>query len=81
MVYFSVQGRVYGISVADHKMRWCFPLGFPLVTSPVAGQRWIYVGTLEGHQVCLKLKTELDEQDSTQVLKEFLDPEPESEGE
>jgi outer membrane protein assembly factor BamB len=81
MVYFSVQGRVYGISVADHKMRWCFPLGFPFATSPVAGQKRIYVGTLRGQLVCLKLKTELDEQGSTQVLKEFLDPEPESEGE
>ena len=81
MVYFSVQGRVYGIGVADHKMRWCFPLGFPLATSLVAGQKRIYVGTLEGQLVCLKLKTELDEQGSTRVLKEFLDPEPESEGE
>ncbi|MGD9036941.1 MAG: PQQ-binding-like beta-propeller repeat protein, partial [Syntrophobacterales bacterium] len=79
MVYFSVQGRVYGISVADRKMRWCFPLGFPMATSPVAGPKRIYVGTLEGQLVCLKLKTELDEQGSTQVLKEFLDPEPEPE--
>ena len=79
MVYFSAQGRVYGISVADRKMRWCFPLGFPMATSPVAGPKRIYVGTLEGQLVCLKLKTELDEQGSTQVLKEFLDPEPEQE--
>jgi outer membrane protein assembly factor BamB len=79
MVYFSVQGRVYGISVADHKMRWCFPLGFPMATSPVAGPKRIYVGTLEGQLFCLKLRTELDEQGSTQVLKEFLDPEPETE--
>ena len=79
MVYFSVQGRVYAISVADHKMRWCFPLGFPMATSPVAGPKRIYVGTLEGQLFCLKLRTELDEQGSTQVLKEFLDPEPETE--
>jgi hypothetical protein len=50
-----------------------------MATSPVAGQKRIYVGTLEGQLVCLKLKTELDEQGSTQVLKEFLDPEPEPE--
>jgi len=77
MLYFSVQGRVYGIAVADHKMRWCFPLGFSHATAPLAGQRRIYVGTLEGKLVCLRLKTELDEQGATQVLKEFLDPEPE----
>jgi len=77
MLYFSVQGRVYGIALADHKMRWCFPLGFSHATAPVAGQRRIYVGTLEGKLVCLRLKTELDEQGATQVLKEFLDPEPE----
>jgi outer membrane protein assembly factor BamB len=77
MIYFSVQGRVYGIAVADHKMRWCFPLGHSHATAPVAGQRRIYVGTLEGKLVCLRLKTELDEQGATQVLKEFLDPEPE----
>jgi hypothetical protein len=29
----------------------------------------------------LRLKTELDEQGATQVLKEFLDPEPEQESE
>ena len=81
MVYFSAQGRVYGVSVADHKMRWCFPLGFSRATSPVAGQKRIYVGTLEGKQVGLKLKTELDEEGATQVLKEFLDPEPEPEEE
>ena len=79
MLYFSVQGRVYGIAVADHKMRWCFPLGFSHATAPVAGKRRIYVGTLEGKLVCLSLKTELDEQGATQVLKEFLDPEPELE--
>ncbi|UCG19955.1 MAG: PQQ-binding-like beta-propeller repeat protein [Deltaproteobacteria bacterium] len=77
MLYFSVQGRVYGIALADHKMRWCFPFGFSHATAPVAGQRRIYVGTLEGKLVCLRLKTELDEQGATQVLKEFLDPEPE----
>ena len=77
MVYFSVQGRVYGISVADHKMRWCFPMGFPLATSPMAAPKRIYVGTLEGKLICLKLQTELDEEGATQVLKEFLDPEPE----
>ncbi len=81
MVYFSAQGRVYGISVADHKMRWCFPLGFSVATSPVTGRRRIYVGTLEGKLVCLKLKTELDEQGATRVLKDFLDPEPELESE
>jgi outer membrane protein assembly factor BamB len=80
MLYFSAQGRVYGIGVADHKMRWCFPLGFSRATAPIAGQRKIYVGTLEGKLVCLTLKTELDEQGATLVLKEFLDPErkPES---
>jgi outer membrane protein assembly factor BamB len=77
MLYFSVQGRVYGIALADRKMRWCFPLGFSHATAPVAGQRRIYVGTLEGKLVCLRLKTELDEQGATQVLKEFLDPETE----
>ena len=79
MLYFSAQGRVYGIAVADHKMRWCFPLGFSRATAPLAGQRRIYVGTLEGKLVCLRLKTELDEQGATQVLKEFLDPELEPE--
>jgi len=79
MLYFSVQGRVYGVAVTDHKMRWCFPLGFSHGTAPVAGRRRIYVGTLEGKLVCLRLKTELDEQGATQVLKEFLDPEPEPE--
>ena len=79
MLYFSAQGRVYGIGVTDHKMRWCFPLGFSRATAPIAGQRRIYVGTLEGKLVCLRLKTELDEQGATQVLKEFLDPEPEPE--
>ncbi|MCG6916833.1 MAG: PQQ-binding-like beta-propeller repeat protein [Deltaproteobacteria bacterium] len=78
MLYFSVQGRVYGVALADHKMRWCFPLGFSHATAPVAGQRRIYVGTMEGKLFCLRLKTELDEQGATQVLKEFLDPEPES---
>jgi outer membrane protein assembly factor BamB len=81
MLYFSAQGRVYGIGVADHKMRWCFPLGFSHATAPVAVKRRIYVGTLEGKLVCLRLKTELDEQGATQVLKEFLDPEPELEPE
>ncbi len=79
MLYFSAQGRVYGIGLADHKMRWCFPLGFSRATAPVTGQRRIYVGTLEGKLVCLRLKTELDEQGATQVLKEFLDPEPKPE--
>ena len=79
MLYFSAQGRVYGIGVADHKMRWCFPLGFSRATAPLTGQRRIYVGTLEGKLVCLRLETELDEQGATQVLKEFLDPEPKSE--
>ena len=79
MLYFSAQGRVYGIAVADHKMRWCFPLGFSRATAPLTGLRRIYVGTLEGKLVCLRLKTELDEQGATQVLKEFLDPEPEAE--
>jgi outer membrane protein assembly factor BamB len=80
MVYFSSQGRIYGISVADHKMRWSFPLGFTVATSPVVGQKRIYSGTLEGKLVCLRLKTEMDEQGATQVLKQFLDPEPEPEG-
>jgi hypothetical protein len=81
MVYFSAQGRVYGISVADHKMRWCFPLGFSVATSPVVGQKRIYSGTLEGKLVCLKLKTKIDEQGATQVIREFLDPEPEDHSE
>jgi outer membrane protein assembly factor BamB len=72
MLYFSAQGRVYGFGVADHKMRWCFPLGFSRATAPVAGEKRIYAGTLEGKLVCLRLKTELDEQGATQVLKEFL---------
>jgi hypothetical protein len=76
MVYFSSQGRVYGISVADHKMRWCFPTGRAVATSPVVGKKRIYCGTLEGKLFCLKLKTELDEQGATQVVKQFLDPEP-----
>jgi outer membrane protein assembly factor BamB len=79
MVYFSAQGRVYGIGIADHKMRWCFPLGFSRATSPVPGQKQIYVGTLEGKLVCLRLKTKLDEQGATQVVKEFLEPQPELE--
>jgi outer membrane protein assembly factor BamB len=79
MLYFTAQGRVYGIAVADHKMRWCFPLGFSRATAPIAGKRRIYAGTLEGKLVCLRLKTELDEQGATQVLKEFLDPGPKSE--
>ena len=79
MLYYAAQGRVYGIAVADHKMRWCFPLGFSRATAPLAGQRRIYVGTLEGKLVCLRLETDLDEQGATQVLKEFLDPEPKSE--
>ena len=48
-----------------------------MATSPIAAPKRIYVGTLEGKLVCLKLKTELDEEGATQVLKKFLDPEPE----
>jgi hypothetical protein len=47
----------------------------------VVGQKRIYSGTLEGKLVCLKLKTELDEQGATQVIREFLDPEPEDHSE
>ena len=81
MVYFSAQGRVYGFGVADHKMRWCFPLGHTVATSPVVGQKRIYAGTLEGKLYCLKLNTELDEQGASQVLKQFVDQEPEREEE
>ena len=41
------------------------------------GKKRIYSGTLEGKLVCLKLKTEIDEQGANQVIREFLDPEPE----
>lgn len=77
MVYFSAQGRVYGFSVADRKMRWCFPLGFSFATSPVVGYSRIYAGTLEGKLICLKLKTKLEEHGAMQVLKQFVDIESE----
>jgi outer membrane protein assembly factor BamB len=78
MLYLSAQGRVYGFSVAERKMRWCFPLGFSVATSPLFCQRRIYVGTLEGQLVCLKLRSRFDEQKATKVLKLFVDPEPDS---
>lgn len=73
MVYFSAQGRVYGFGVAEHKMRWCFPLGFSIATSPTLGHRRIYVGTLEGKLISLKLKTRLEEHGAVRVLKRFMD--------
>jgi outer membrane protein assembly factor BamB len=78
MVYFSAQGRVYGVSIEDHKMRWCFPLGFSVTSTPVVGRRRIYVGTREGTLVCLRLKWELDEQGAAQVLRQFVTPQSEA---
>lgn len=73
MVYFSAQGRVYGFSVEDHKMRWCFPVGFSIAASPVIGYKRIYTGTLEGKLICLKLKTRFEEHRAAQVLKQFME--------
>lgn len=78
MVYFSAQGRVYGFSVATHRMRWCFPLGFAVATSPVLGHGRLYVGTLEGRLLCLKFTTQLDEQGAAHMLKQFIESEPET---
>jgi outer membrane protein assembly factor BamB len=71
MVYFSSQGRVYGFSAYDHQRRWCFPLGYSLATTPVAGQDRIYVGTLKGQLLCLKVRTSLEEQGARQVIRRF----------
>lgn len=79
MVYLCAQGRLYGLSVTDGKLRWSFPLGHPVGTSPVAAPKRIYVGTLEGKLICLRLKTELDEQGATQVVKQFVETETEEE--
>ncbi|MFP3871034.1 MAG: PQQ-binding-like beta-propeller repeat protein [Syntrophobacteria bacterium] len=81
MIYFSAQGRVYGFSAADHKMRWCFPLGASVATCPVVGNKRIYSGTLGGTLLCLALKINLDEQGATQVLRQFLERESEAEPE
>ncbi len=71
MVYVAAQGRLYGFSVPDHKRRWCFPLGFSLATTPAVDQDRIYVGTLRGQMLCLKVKTYLEEEGARQVLKRF----------
>jgi outer membrane protein assembly factor BamB len=75
MVYFSAQGRVYGLSVEDHKLRWCFPSGTAVATPPVVGNKRVYIGTLSGKLICLKLKTKLDEQGATIALKRFMNDE------
>jgi outer membrane protein assembly factor BamB len=76
MVYFSAQGRVYGFSVADHKMRWCFPVGFSIATSPLVVYKRIYTGTLEGKLICLKLETRFEEHRAAQVLEQFMEIRP-----
>lgn len=76
MVYFSAQGRVYGFSVADHRLRWCFPLGAAMATTPVIGPGRLYVGTLKGRLIGLKLTSQLSESGAAQVLKEFLNSAP-----
>ena len=73
MVYFSAQGRVYGFSVEDYKMRWFFPVGFSIATSPVVGYKRIYTGTMEGKLICLKLKIQFEEHKASEVLKQFMD--------
>ena len=75
MVYFSTPGRLYGLNVTDHKMRWCFPVGSPIATSPVVCYKRIYTGTSGGRLICLKLKVQLEERAATLVLKQFMDTE------
>ncbi len=72
MVYFSTPGRIYSVSAEDHKMRWCFPLGFPVATPPVLHGRFLYTGTVEGQMLCLRLTENLNEQTAAIVLKKFL---------
>ncbi len=72
MVYFSTPGRIYAVSTEDYKMRWCFPLGFSVATSPVVEGRKLYSGTIGGQLVCLELAENLDEQGAARVLKTFL---------
>jgi outer membrane protein assembly factor BamB len=72
MIYVSVQGRLYGLRTRDHSMRWCVPLGASVATAPALGRRRIYAGTLNGKLLCMHLRTPLDEQGATQVIKQFL---------
>ncbi|MBW2070379.1 MAG: PQQ-binding-like beta-propeller repeat protein [Deltaproteobacteria bacterium] len=72
MIYLSAQGRVYGFGAADHKMRWCVPLGFPAATSPAIKPRRLYVGTLQGKLFCLALQVKLEEEGAAQVVRQFL---------
>ncbi len=74
MLYFAAQGRVYAFSLADHRRRWCFPLGVSFATAPVIGNRRIYAGTLGGKLVCIKFNSYLEEQAATQVLEQWLEP-------
>lgn len=74
MLYLSAQGRVYAFSLADHRMRWCFPLGFSFATAPAIGNKRIYVGTLQGKMICLKFRSYLDELAATQVLERWIEP-------
>jgi outer membrane protein assembly factor BamB len=74
MLYLSAQGRVYAFSLADHRMRWCFPLGNSFAAAPAIGNNRIYVGTLQGKMICLKFKSYLDERAATQVLEQWLEP-------
>lgn len=74
MLYLSAQGRVYAFSLADHRMRWCFPLGVSFATAPAIGNSRIYVGTLQGKMICLKFKSYLEEQTATRVLERWIEP-------
>jgi outer membrane protein assembly factor BamB len=74
MLYLSSQGRVYAFSLADHRMRWCFPLGVSFAAAPVIGNSRIYVGALPGRIICLKFKSYLEEQAATQVLERWIEP-------
>jgi outer membrane protein assembly factor BamB len=74
MLYLSSQGRVYAFSLADHRTRWCFPLGVSFAAAPVIGNSRIYVGTLPGKMICLKFKSYLEEQAATQVLDRWIEP-------
>ncbi len=73
MAYFSTPGRIYAVSTKGHKMRWCFPLGFPVATAPVVEGRKLYTGTVEGQLICIKLEEKLTEQTAARVLKRFME--------
>ncbi len=78
MVYLSAQGRVYGFSAADQKMRWFFPSGHSLATAPAVTPNRIYLGTLGGKLLCLKWQTLLPEQGATHLIRKFLAPDLEA---